>query len=107
MANTAVTIDQFTNLLKRVEKLEYEHKEIPITVEKDINELKEGYHKIDKEQATFGEKLESVRIEIKSLRREMDKRLDFQSKLLIVILAAILGMFGTLIIFLFNLTKII
>jgi len=45
----------------------------------------------------------SVRTEIKSL----EKRLDFQSKLLIVILAAILGMFGTLIIFLFNLTKII
>jgi len=48
MANASVTIDQFKNLLKRVEKLEYEHKEIPVTIEKDVHELKDTYHKIDK-----------------------------------------------------------
>ena len=53
MANATVTIDQFTKLLKRVEKLEYGHKEISHNVEDDINELKEDYHSIKKDVCSW------------------------------------------------------
>jgi len=118
MANTTITIDQFNNVLKRLEKLEHRHKEIPITIEKDIAELKEDYHKLDKEQATFGEKLDSFRtefrIEIKSLRtefltetRSLEKRLDLISKFIIMLFVATIGIFGTLITILMKLFGVI
>jgi len=55
----------------------------------------------------LSEKIVSLDTKFDTKIKSLEKRLDFQSKLLILILAAILGMFGTLVIFLFNLTKII
>ncbi len=63
MANATVTIDQFKNLLKRVETLEHKHKEIeiPVTIEKDVHELKVDYHEIKKDVAVGDTKIDSFR----------------------------------------------
>ena len=54
MANTHITIDQFENLLKRVEKLEYRTEEV------DVCELKERYYNIEKEVAVTDTKIDSL-----------------------------------------------
>ncbi|PKP54601.1 MAG: hypothetical protein CVT90_00455 [Candidatus Altiarchaeales archaeon HGW-Altiarchaeales-3] len=81
MANgTTITIDQFKNILGRVEKLEHKYEEIPVDIHKDINELKEDYHTVKKDIAVSDTKIDSfrmefhteiklVRIEIKSLEK--------------------------------------
>jgi len=73
MANAYITIDQFENLLKRVEKLEY--REIP-----GFDELKDEYHKIEKEVAVTDTKIDAIKIELKqeinALRVEMNEKFN-------------------------------
>ncbi|ODS37112.1 hypothetical protein BEH94_02270 [Candidatus Altiarchaeales archaeon WOR_SM1_SCG] len=90
MANASITINQFNDVLKRLEKLEQGHKEVPVTIEKDIEELKEGYHKIDKEQATFGEKLDSFRREFRTEIKSLEKRFTMMWGLQVATFLAIL-----------------
>ncbi len=78
MANGTITIDQFKEILMRIEKLE--HREI------GIDKLKEDYHNLDKGQAT-------TTTEIISLRREMNKRLDMQWKVQLLTFGAIIGLY--------------
>ena len=108
MSNAHITINQYEELLRRIEKVEYKHKEIPTIIEKDIGELKEEYHEIKKDAAVTDTKIgaldkkidfkfDSLDKKIDLLRNDTDKRFDMMWKLLIVILGAILGIFGTLI----------
>jgi len=73
MANAYITIDQFENLLKRVEKLEY--REIP-----GLDELKDEYHKIEKEVAVTDTKIDAIKTELKqeinALRVEMNEKFN-------------------------------
>jgi len=71
MANTHITVNQYEELLKRIERVEHGHEEIEVPVD----ELKEKYHKIDKTTAVTDNKVDALRVETKqgidSLRKEM------------------------------------
>lgn len=75
MANASITIDQFKDVLKRLEKLEHRGVEVPINTNKEINELKEKYYGIDKRTEVTDTKIDSLRTEmhakINSLRTEL------------------------------------
>ncbi len=100
MSNANITINQYQELLKRITGLEHkvEHKELPVDIYKDVDELKEDYPVLKKAVATtdikfnsLGEKMDyrfdlmdekfntqnekfnSLHIENKAMRREMDK----------------------------------
>ncbi len=127
MSDTFVTIDQFNEILARLGRLE--HKEQYTgrheDVYKDVEELKKKFPDVEKDVSVIRTRFDSLeekmdyrfdmldekftgKFNTQDVKfTEMDKRLDFQSKLLIAILVAILGMFATLIIFLFSITKII
>jgi len=96
MANTYITIDQFRDVLKRLEKLEHKHKEIeiPISISKDVHELKEEYRNIQKDVAvtdtkiggleakmderfnTMNERFDTVDEKVNSLRTEMNEKIN-------------------------------
>jgi len=110
MINATITIDQFTNLLRRVEKLE--HREV------NINEVREDYHEIKKTVAVTDTKFDSleekmdfrfdaVDARFNSLEKSVDTRLDMIWKLLVVMLGATFLMFGTLITILLRLFGVI
>jgi len=97
MSNANITITQYQELLKRITGLEHkvEHKELPVDIYKDVDELKEDYPVLKKAVATtdikfnsLGEKMDyrfdmvdekftgkfdSLHTENKAMRREMDK----------------------------------
>ncbi len=127
-------MDQFNGILERLQKLENREQYIGKyeDVYKNVDDLKKKFPDVEKDVAVIRTRFDSLeekidyRFDMVNERfntqervinerfntqdvkfTEMDKRLDFQSKLLIAILVAILGMFATLIIFLFSITKII
>ena len=70
MANTHITIDQFENLLKRVEKLEYRTEEV------DVDEVKERYYKIEKEVAVTDTKIDSLEKVMNERFNTVDERFN-------------------------------
>ncbi len=117
MSNANITINQYQELLKRITGLEQKVESKNIFVD----ELKEDYphikktvaitdikfnsleEKIDYRFDIVDERFKSLHNENKAIHRELDRMWKIQ----LVMLAAILGMFAALIIFLFNMTKII
>ena len=96
MANTHITVNQYEDLLKRIEKVEHSHKGIEIPVD----ELKEKYHEIDKEQVTIlgkidllGEKIVSLDTKFDTKFNSLEKRINMQWALQIMTFLAILGLY--------------
>ncbi|NCN65778.1 MAG: hypothetical protein GW779_07210 [Candidatus Altiarchaeum hamiconexum] len=109
MSDAFITADQYNEILARLGKLE--HKEQYVgkheDVYKDVEELKGKYYNIDKRTEVTDTKIDAFRVELKQeigvLRIAVDNRLGMMWNLLLIILVAILGIFGTLIIILFKL----
>ena len=98
MSNASITIDQFNDLLSRVDKLE--HRETVV----DIDELKGSYYKIEKDVAVTDTKIDATKVELKqeinALRVEINEKFNSLEKrftmlwaLQIVTFLAILGLY--------------
>ncbi|ODS37949.1 MAG: hypothetical protein A7315_12995 [Candidatus Altiarchaeales archaeon WOR_SM1_79] len=100
MANAHITVDEFKELLKRVEKLEYREVEVPTDIGKDVDELKERYYGIDKRTEVTDTKIDSLRtemhVEINSLRTEMHSEINSLRTELRITLGAILAVLITI-----------
>ena len=70
MSNINITIDQFKDLLKRVEKLEQREAAV------DIDELNEKYHNIEKEVAVTDTKIDALRVEMNEKFNTMNEKFD-------------------------------
>ncbi|ODS39844.1 hypothetical protein BEH94_02925 [Candidatus Altiarchaeales archaeon WOR_SM1_SCG] len=87
MANAYITLDEFEKERKRIDRLE------TILDVTNIEKIKEDVSETQKEQVGIIGRLNTIEEKIDSLDKSMDKRLDMQWKVLLIILVAVLGLY--------------